>query len=366
MIKEEFLRIFKNYVKTEQFQKDIQERKNRQNFFHSFTKEKINNLSEVEFKDLIKNLWASEIFVNKDYLTNKLIQENGLENIKKWLNYLLWDQEKISIRYDKFLNRIKGVGPAMVTEILCHVRPDQAGIWNDKARKALAILGFKEKLPLKKYRISAEEYDVFNKAIFKIAHYLKEQGFKEADALFVDYFLWIIYLKKKDKLQQITKEMVTLDHNEVRDKIFDIGAWLGFDVEKEKNIAKGSRIDVSWQARIGNLGVVNYVFEVQGKGGSIDGLILNLQKALNNPSVQKLIVVSDTQQLTKIKNEIADLSGDFQKMISYWDVQDVERAHESLSIASEIINKLELIKGTWDYQKTKINKNEPRTKRERS
>jgi hypothetical protein len=43
---------------------------------------------------------------------------------------------------------------------------------------------------------------------------------------------------------------------------------------------------------IGNMGRVIFVFEVQTKG-SIDSLILNLLKSLNNSSVQGVVAVSD-------------------------------------------------------------------------
>jgi len=54
--------------------------------------------------------------------------------------------------------------------------------------------------------------------------------------------------------------------------------------KKERKVARGAQVDAVWQARIANLGVVTYVFEVQ-RHGSIDSLILNLQRAQNNPTV---------------------------------------------------------------------------------
>ncbi|MCX7974129.1 MAG: hypothetical protein N3B16_06450 [Candidatus Aminicenantes bacterium] len=52
------------------------------------------------------------------------------------------------------------------------------------------------------------------------------------------------------------------------------------------------------------MGVVTYVFEVNKKG-AIDSLLLNLQKATSNPTVQKVIAVSDIDQIEKINNEAA-------------------------------------------------------------
>ena len=52
--------------------------------------------------------------------------------------------------------------------------------------------------------------------------------------------------------------------------------------------------------KVGNMGRILYVFEVQTKG-SIDSLLINLFKALNNPAVQGVVAVSDREQLEKIK-----------------------------------------------------------------
>jgi len=92
------------------------------------------------------------------------------------------------------------------------------------------------------------------------------------------------------KVEEIPKKY-EFDHDEIRDFIRDIGISLGFEAETEKTIGHGARVDVIWRAKIANLGVVTYVFEVH-KSGSIDSFVLNLQKAIRNPTVQKVIAVS--------------------------------------------------------------------------
>ena len=84
------------------------------------------------------------------------------------------------------------------------------------------------------------------------------------------------------------------------DLLTAIGQWLGFQAKKEELVARGARVDAVWQARIANLGVVTYVFEVQRRG-SIDSLILNLQRAQNNQSVQRLIVVANSDEITRVR-----------------------------------------------------------------
>src|SRR5258708_21367368 len=90
----------------------------------------------------------------------------------------------------------------------------------------------------------------------------------------------------------------------VGDKLRSIGQWLGFMAQMERKVSDGSKVDAVWESTIGNMGRVIYVFEVQTKG-SIDSLMMNLLKSLNNPAVQGAIAVSDKKQLLTIEKHAA-------------------------------------------------------------
>jgi len=77
--------------------------------------------------------------------------------------------------------------------------------------------------------------------------------------------------------------------------------------------------------------------------GSIDSLLLNLQKAKNSPTVQKVIAVSDQEQLEKIKHETEGLPEDFRRSIAFWQVSDVQQVEDSLQKVIEAINSLGLM-----------------------
>ncbi|MBO3809371.1 MAG: hypothetical protein FGF50_07240, partial [Candidatus Brockarchaeota archaeon] len=64
--------------------------------------------------------------------------------------------------------------------------------------------------------------------------------------------------------------------------------------------------------------------EQSSEGGSIDSLILNLQRAKNNPTVQKLVVVANTKDLKRIREEVESLSEDFRKSLVYLEAKDVK------------------------------------------
>jgi len=76
--------------------------------------------------------------------------------------------------------------------------------------------------------------------------------------------------------------------------------------------------------------------------GSIDSLILNLLKSLNNPAVQGVIAVSDKEQLEKIKKHAWDVK-DLRDKLKYWDYEEISKVHESLEYVNSTINNLGLV-----------------------
>ena len=316
------------------------------------TPEKIDQMTELDVGRMISNLWAYNAWTNKDYVVEHIINDNTLARLKEYFKRLLYDNEPFERRFDEFNRHIKHLGPASATEILCLYDPKQFGIWNDRARKALKILGF-DVLPLNKYHITGKEYVRVNDTLKLIAKELRNLGLKNADLLTVDLFLWLIWKlsSKEEKETEKLADQTTgdFDHNEIRDFIKQIGIWLGFEANTEEMVAKGARVDVVWRVKIANLGVITYVFEVHRKG-SIDSLILNLQKAISNPTVQKVIAVSDEEQIQRIKEEVASLPENFRKILGFWNVADVVNTHEKLADVIESLSKLELVKSQFESQ----------------
>ena len=174
-----------------------------------------------------------------------------------------------------------------------------------------------------------------------------DSGIKDVSLLTVDFLLWDEILpltnakveKNIIKAPQNDKESKSI-HDEIKQKLVDIGRFLGFNAIPEMQIAKGAKVDVVWEVNIGNMGTVNYVFEVQ-TNGSIDSLILNLCKAKNNACVQTIVAVSDVKQLEKIRQEAC--IPQMEKHLKYWNIDDVIEVHDCLSKTYTIINQLELV-----------------------
>lgn len=340
----------------EKHSKDLAERKERIAFYQSWTKERLLAMTEEAFYDYLSRLWAMLIWGNKHYVVDKMIADNGFVALKKELAELVWGSAPVTKRWDHFRDKVKGFGPATISEILCHCHPDQCLLWNRRAYVGLNYLGVTG-LPRYDYQMTGQKYAELSGVGQKIAEAMRAEGLEEVNLLTVDYFIWdelqvesnlskIHAAAKKPKVQPVADENLVAAsadsiHNEIRDKLADIGTWLGFKADTEKKVADGSKVDTIWESTIGNMGRVIYVFEVQTKG-SIDSLIINLLKALNNQAVQGVVAVSDAAQLDKIRKH-AEPVPTLGAKLRYWDYQEVQRVHDALAMVNESINSLGLV-----------------------
>lgn len=341
----------------DKYNTDSADRRERRDYYQSWTKQRLLSMTEDDFDEYLGKLWAMLIWGNKKYVSNKLIVEHGFETLKEELAELVWGSASAEQRWDRFRNRIKGMGPAMMSEILSHVHPKECMLWNRRAYVGLDYLGVKN-LPKYNYQLTGKRYAELSRITATIADELAAAGFEDADLLTADYFIWeelqvednLAQLFKKkdedehevpkavDKIDQETSEFL---HDEIRDKLANIGQWLGLEARVEVKVADGSKVDTVWEQTIGNMGRVVYVFEVQTKG-SIDSLILNLLKSLNNPGVQGVVAVSDAAQLEKIRKHAAGVHG-LREKLKYWDYQRVLEVHDALESVNAEINSLDLV-----------------------
>ena len=334
-------------------EEDKSERAEKSAYYKSWTPKKFKAMTEEQFYEFIAKLWAMLIWGNKKYVVDKLIADNALPGIKNELSKLLWDDSPIEKRWDRFRSKIKGMGPAMMSELLCYVHPNQCVLWTRRVYVGFQYLGVPN-LPKYNYQLTGKKYNALSKTAQIIAKELSKNGIEDATLLAVDYFIWH-ELQVVDKLSKIHKGGVepppVIDtgdtktsefiHNEIRDKIADIGQWLGFHSETEIKVADGSKVDTIWESTIGNMGRVIYVFEVQTKG-SIDSLLLNLLKSLNNPAVQGIVAVTDAAQIETIRKHASGVSG-LSAKLKYWDYMEVLKVHEALESVNESINSLGLV-----------------------
>ncbi len=338
---------------SERFGREMQERAMMVDTYNKVTSEKLLTMEKEGLYEYLAPLWAMRIWGNKQYVIDKLVEDNGLEALRSQLAALVWGKGAVGGRWDEFRQKIKGIGPAMMSEILCKTHPKDFMLWNRRAYVGLKYLQV-EALPRYDYQLTGKVYEALCAVASQIAKELVAAGFADTTLLAVDYFIWD-RLQVEDNLSRIhakkdadepTRKLplstgAEFIHDDVRDKLRDIGEWLGLRAETERKVADGSKVDTVWEATIGNMGRVIYVFEVQTKG-SIDSLIINLLKSLNNPAVQGVVAVSDKDQLETIRSHAQGVK-ELRDKLRYWDYENVLKVHEGLEYVNESINGLGLV-----------------------
>ena len=157
-------------------------------------------LSEDEFATLIKDLWATNIWKNKDYKVEKLLKDNGLDKIQVSLDTLLHGKDPLEKRWDEFSMSVKGLGPSSTSEILTFSDPHAYALVNKKPYEVLPRIGLSVK-PVgngKSYKNGVGE-------IRKVKEELEKHGVKDADFILTDFFIAYLFYQVFD-LQYKHKE----------------------------------------------------------------------------------------------------------------------------------------------------------------
>ena len=112
------------------YEKERQEQQEMIRMYQSYTREKILAMTKEDLYEYIAPLWAMLIWGNKSYVVDKLIADNTLPKLREQLANLLWGADVLSKRWDKFRKEIKGIGVAMMSELLTKTHPLDYLIWN--------------------------------------------------------------------------------------------------------------------------------------------------------------------------------------------------------------------------------------------
>ncbi|MEM3544551.1 MAG: hypothetical protein QXF08_01805 [Nitrososphaerota archaeon] len=305
--------------------------------------DELENLDETGLLRLANNLYAFIWWTRKEYLVDYWIKgAGGLDKLRKNLVELLYSDRSLADRFDSFRKNVKGIGVAMITEMLTYFNPREYCIWNKRVREALLKIGVNQlgaNLDISRVgigRLSGREYEALIKTLKEIAYHLRdEKALPNPDLLDVHYFLYYI-AELSDTLDE------EVDHEEIINMVLNIGKGLGFDVSREVPLATGTRVDVIWSTKIGNLGELKYVFEVHVKG-SIDSLLVNLMKASQDPAVQKVIAVAVEEELEKIRREASAIKILSDRLL-YWNLREVVKASELIDELMSVMQRLGLTK----------------------
>ena len=214
-----YIKEYKEWLSTAQGLKDVNEHREHEKFFKErLSSDRIEKMSEIEFREVWKKLWASNFWGNKDwYIDNKLVGVNGFENIREGLKNLLYGEGDLVSRYNSVRKKINGLGSSAISEILHFVFPEKYCLWNEKPKSVIPFIG-KELLPDELKQISTgQDYLRCLNIMEAIKNDLSQYAFK--DFIDIDVFFWFLYenkipakeRKKKGKLT--TETLIQKDTN---------------------------------------------------------------------------------------------------------------------------------------------------------
>ena len=320
----------------------VKERDEKDQFFKQFFNEdSIEKIDEGVLKELLNKLWAFSGWINKDYLLEQML-ESGLLEIRRRFKTLLFGDKKLAIRFED-MKIIRMMGAASVSEILIHSNRTKYPIWNRKAKEGLLKIGANEKLIPKSTAISGSQYVEYCSLVHNVFEKVNTI-IPEIDDLFqLNFFLYFISTTTPDViLPEIPlSEGLEFEHDTAIQDILQLGDSLGFDVDKEVTVTHGCRLDAVWRTRIGNLGQIKYAFEVH-KSGSRDSAILNLQRSKADTTIQKVVLVSTSDELATFEREISTLPEEFRKSVGYFKITDLQKAVEYQENIKDILRNIGL------------------------
>jgi len=250
---------FKKFMETGEGKRWKDERIEREELYQKLlSPSHIDELTKEEFSLIIKSLWASNLWSNKDWLVQKILEENGgIENIRNALKELLYGSGNIKERYDSFTQKIKRIGPSMLTEILAFTDPQKYCIWNEKPKAVLPFLKMDKLLPPRvfKYQINGKEYKKCIEVLSKIRESLR-MVLPRPDFIDVDFFLAFIFYKilpkaKEERIEtkkeEIKPHRITISaHESAQKALVELGNILGFDTyvppEDRNRVVDGKRL----------------------------------------------------------------------------------------------------------------------------
>jgi len=240
---------FKNLSNSHKIVGYRREHNEHRNYFNKkLSSENIDSLTENEFKELCKNLWAIRGWTKKEWrIENQILTPNGFDKIKSELKKLLYGTEESLQRYDTFRLNIKGLGIASLSEILNMTFPESYCLWNDTHRKVLPYLQLDSLLPQKFFRKPGvgRDYHQCLQLLTEVKSQLAEFGIN--DFLDLDIFLWHIH---EDLIPSSEKKQVRNKNKDTtNNKHHQIALWVvraGRSGEQEKAALQNNIITIGW------------------------------------------------------------------------------------------------------------------------
>jgi len=140
-------KLFIEFIKTdtEEFPKE-KNRRSKQIFQVYLSPQNINRLTKTKAKEVFQHLHSSGMPIQRFSADDLFIDENTIQKIRTSFKYLLYSNDEMDLRIHNLIKnpkyKLQKLGSSGVQEINGWTRPETYPIRNDKADRALQILGY--------------------------------------------------------------------------------------------------------------------------------------------------------------------------------------------------------------------------------
>ena len=311
-----------------------------------FTHDSLLEIRDDALNDVVDHLSAFAHW-GTEWLLSEILHD-GVEPVRDALWQLLYGDDLLENRFDYIKATVRRFGAAAISELLTHHDPQVYGPWTARTRRGLLTLGIDDTVLPRSPQISGAQYVRFVYVMRIVLNDVQDHAPHINDLMMLGYFLE--FAATQDVPADNTPyhwnsslaEATDFNHDDVIEQLMTLGRGLGFDVEKEVNLVPGTRIDALWRSRVANLGSIAYAFEVH-RHGNRDSAIMNLQRASSDPTIQKVVVVANTDELDIFRREIASLNESFRGAVGYFDVGRLGRALQNLGELKFLLDSLGLL-----------------------
>lgn len=241
---------YKKWINSDDGLKEIREHREHQAIFtEKLSSENIDSLTENEFKEICKNMWALGGWTNKEWrIQNKILTPNGFDKIKSELKKLLYGTEEFVHRYDNFRRNIKGLGIASLSEMLNMIFPDRYCLWNVTHREVIPFLKLDTLLPPEFFKepgaSSGGEYYQCLQLLTAVKNELAE--FDIRNFLDLDFFLWHM---REHIIPSSEKKQLKIKDKETSKKEDQVALWVvrAREGQQEQVALQNNIIAIGWE-----------------------------------------------------------------------------------------------------------------------
>lgn len=153
---------------------------------------RLTKIDEENVQEAIKNLWASRTWNNLDFRAGMVTKANSIEILRKSLHMLLYSDEPIAERFNKFLVGVSNMGPSSTAELLFWIHPERCWLANQQLERLeeAAVFDVSSRLPRGQKRDQGLRYLAHRPFIEALRERLETLGCRVGDFRDLDAFVW--------------------------------------------------------------------------------------------------------------------------------------------------------------------------------